>query len=259
MTVPILVDSHSHFDDDSFAIDRIAALARAEAVGVTRQIIPGVCAAWWPRIDLLCQEYSTLYPAYGIHPLYLAEHQTSHLDVLAQQLTMDDRVVAVGECGLDYYVQPFDKKEQLYFFHAQLSLAQAAQLPIIVHARRSVDDVIQCIRQVPGIRGVIHSFSGSEVQARRLLELGFYLSFGGPITYPGAHRQRKLVQSLPLESILLETDSPDQPLVTHRGIRNEPAFLPEILNVMAELRQQDPLEIANITTDNAFTLFSISP
>lgn len=253
-----LIDTHSHFDDDSFEPDREATLLRAQAVGVTQQIVPAVTFAWWPRMKQICSQWPGLYPAYGLHPMYLSEHQSTHLDELARWITQE-KPVAVGECGLDFYVEGLDRTRQTDFFLAHLQLAQQAQLPVIIHARRAVEEVIQQVRQVPGSRGVVHSFSGSLPQAHRLLDLGFYLSFGGPITYPRANKLRTLVQALPLERILLETDSPDQPLVTHRGMRNEPAFLPEILQTMAELRSQDPAEIAAVTTQNALTLFNILP
>ncbi len=253
-----LIDTHSHFDDDTFEPDRQATLLRAQVAGVTQQIVPAVTFAWWPRLQKICTQGTGLYPAYGLHPMYLSEHQPAHLDELARWI-IQEKPVAVGECGLDFYVEGLDRTRQTDFFLAQLQLAQQAQLPVIIHARRAVEEVIQLVRGVPGSRGVVHSFSGSLPQAQRLLDLGFYLSFGGPITYPRANKLRSLVQALPLERILLETDSPDQPLVTHRGVRNEPAFLLEILQTMAELRSQDPAEIAAVTTHNALTLFNILP
>jgi TatD DNase family protein len=251
-----LIDSHSHFDDDSFSSDRDAAFARAYTVGVTQQIVPAVTAAFWPRLREVCSRYPGLYPAYGLHPMYLSEHQRAHLDQLTLWIAQE-RPVAVGECGLDYYVADLDKSQQEHFFVAQLRIARDANLPVIIHARRSVEEVIKQIRRVSGSRGVVHSFSGSLQQANMLLELGLYLSFGGPITYPRAKKLRQLVQTLPLAGILLETDSPDQPLATHRGERNEPAYLPEILQTVAELRQQEPAEIAVIVNRNTLNLFNI--
>lgn len=254
----ILIDSHVHFDDDSFAFDRAAVFARARAAGVIKQIVPAVIAKNWGHLQKVCQQYTGLYPAYGLHPLYLPEHQKEHLTQLAHWL-VQEKPIAVGECGLDYYVKILDKSQQNYFFTAQLQLAQDARLPVIIHARRSVEAVIQQVRHFKDLRGVIHSFAGSLQQAQRLIELGFYLGFGGPITYPGAHKLRKLVQVLPLDALLLETDAPDQPLATHRGERNEPAYLLEILHTVAALREQDPMDIAQTTTHNALKLFNLSP
>ncbi|ALG67375.1 TatD family hydrolase [Beggiatoa leptomitoformis] len=255
-TLPQLIDSHSHFDADEFASDRMAVFTRAQMANVTLQIVPAVCFRWWEQLRNVCQTYTGLYPAYGLHPLYLAEHDPRHLTALPTWLTQES-AVAVGECGLDYYVAGLDAEKQAYFFTTQLQIAVDLQLPVIIHARRAVEAVIQHLRRFPRSRGVIHSFAGSEQQARQLLDLGFYLSFGGPITYPNAHKLRKLVQVLPLDGILLETDSPDQPLATHRGERNEPAYLTEVLQTMAILRQQSPAEIAHITTCNTLELFGL--
>jgi TatD DNase family protein len=166
--------------------------------------------------------------------------------------------VGVGECGLDYFVPGLDPQRQVDIFTAQLRLARQHDLPVIVHARRSVDHVIKYLRRYPGLRGVVHSFSGSEDQAHRLLDLGFLLGFGGPLTYPRAQRLRRLVQVLPLGALLLETDAPWQPGLEQQGGRNEPGFLPAVLAVAAAVRGQDPAEIAAATTRNALTLFRLS-
>lgn len=251
-----LFDSHAHFDDDSFDADRDAAHARALAAGVREQVLPAVSAATWPRLKHVAARYEGLYAAYGLHPMYLAEHRDAHLHALREWVE-HERPVAVGECGLDFYVPDLDPDRQIAYFTAQLALAREFKLPVIVHARRAVDEVTKHIRRHPGLRGVIHSFSGSEQQARSLIDLGFCLGFGGPITYERANRLRRLVARLPLEAILIETDSPDQPDCMHRGERNEPAYLPSVLNELARLRDQDPLEIASATTANARRLFAL--
>jgi len=252
----VLVDSHVHFDDVSFDPDREIAWQRAQDAGVKIQIIPAVTANGWQNLAAICQHYPGVYPAFGLHPMYVAEHKIEHLQQLTQWLQQPS-VVAVGECGLDYFVADLDREQQLYFFTEQLRLAQQFDLPVIIHARRAVDDVIKCLRR-SHCRGVVHSFSGSEQQANQLLNLGFYLSFGGTITYPRAQRLRQLVQILPLERILLETDAPDQPLSTHRGERNEPSYLLEIVHTLAQLRHESPEQVAAVTTQNALTLFGLS-
>lgn len=252
----MLIDSHSHFDDESFTADREAAWQRAQQLDVKVQIVPAVSAKGWQHLAAVCAHYPGLYPAFGLHPIYLAEHKVEHLQQLVQYL-QSPAVVAVGECGLDYFIADLDRAQQLYFFIAQLKLAQQFDLPVIIHARRAVDEVIKWLRRYQ-CRGVVHSFSGSEQQANQLLNLGFYLSFGGTITYPRAHRLRQLVQILPLERILLETDAPDQPLCGRQGQRNEPSYLPEVLNSLAELRQQSQELIAATTTQNVINLFGLS-
>lgn len=251
-----LIDSHCHFDDASFDQDRQTAWQRAQMAQVKRQIIPAITAEWWPRVRHICQAYPGLYPAYGLHPIYLDAHQPAHLQALTHWL-QTEKSVAVGECGLDYYEKTLNSDKQREFFIAQLKIARDFDLPVIIHARRAVDEVSKYLRRIPG-RGVVHSFAGSEQQANRLIDLGYYLSFGGPVTYPRANRLRKLVQKLPLERILLETDAPDQPLFNHQGQRNEPAYLPLVLQTLAELRQDSPENIAAVTTQNSVELFNLN-
>ncbi|HXH02319.1 MAG TPA: TatD family hydrolase [Candidatus Competibacteraceae bacterium] len=252
----MLIDSHSHFDDASFDHDRAAALARAHGAGVIAQILPAVSQRLWPKLKAVADPAQGLYPAYGLHPCYLPEHRPEHLDELVGWLERECPV-AVGECGLDFFQPELDPVEQERYFLAQLKLARDFDLPVIIHARRAVDQVLKCIRRVGHLRGVVHSFSGSAEQARRLRELGFLVSFGGPITYERANRLRTLVKTLPADSFLLETDAPDQPGVLHRGTRNEPAFLPEVLAVVAELRGESPQAVAAATSCNAIDLFGL--
>jgi TatD DNase family protein len=254
----MLIDSHSHFDDRSFDPDRDAAWQRACAAGVEAQIIPAVTAVDWPRVKEICGRYPGLYPAYGLHPMFCDVHREQDLETLQQWLETESPV-AVGECGLDFYIENPDKEKQQRIFEAQLELAQEHRLPVIIHARRAVEEVIQALRRYPGVRGVLHSYSGSEEQAMRLIELGFKMSFGGPVTFPRATRLRKLVSRLPLEAILLETDSPDQPDSSHRNQRNEPAYLPLILQEISALREEPPELVAATTTRNTKALFGITP
>ncbi|MCV6639175.1 TatD family hydrolase [Candidatus Albibeggiatoa sp. nov. NOAA] len=250
-----LIDTHIHFDDDSFDSDREAAYQRACDVGIKAHIVPAIHVNQWSKMREVCQTYPNLYPAYGLHPIFLTQHKSAHLTQLEQWIEQE-KPIAVGECGLDFYLKYLDEEQQITFFTAQLDIAKNVDLPVILHARRSVDLVIKYIRRASPICGVVHSFVGSEQQAKQLIDLGFYLGFGGTITYERAKRLHRLIQALPLESILLETDAPDQPLSTHRGERNESSYLPEVLHTIASLRQQSPEDIAQITTNNAMQLFN---
>ena len=252
-----LVDSHSHFDVAEFDDDRAEALARARAAGIVAQILPAILLAGFGKLRDLCRQHDGLYPAYGLHPLFLSEHRPEHLDELSTWIERE-RPNAVGECGLDFYVEGLDRDTQHRYFDRQLELAREFDLPVIVHARRAVEDVIAAIRRVGQLRGVVHSFSGSLEQAYLLWKLGFSLGFGGPITYPRARRLHEIVSTMPLEFLLLETDSPDQPLHGHQGRRNEPAFLLDVCQCVAELRKVDPEIIAKATTTNAERLFGLS-
>jgi len=251
-----LIDSHSHFDVAEFDGDRTHALARARAAGVRRQIVPAIDAAGFARVRELCAREHGLYPAYGLHPMYLAEHRPEHLQELEQWIERE-RPVAVGECGLDFFVPGLDADAQREYFRRQLELARKFDLPLILHARRAVDEVTAAIRRIGNLRGVVHSFSGSVEQAQHLWKLGFCLGLGGPLTYPRAHRLREIVATMPLEYLLLETDSPDQPLHGHQGQRNEPALLAEVCACVARLRGVEPEEVAAATTRNCERLFRL--
>lgn len=256
MTAPPLVDTHVHLDDPAFDGDRAQVVARARAAGVARQVVPAIDAATWPRLRDCCAAERGLFAAYGLHPLLLADHRPEHLDALRDWIGRE-RPVAVGECGLDYFVEGLDRDAQRHYFEAQLRLAREFDLPVIVHARRAVEDAIVAIRKVGGVRGVVHSYAGSVEQARQLWEAGFLLGFGGPATYPGANRIRKVVAAVPLAQVLLETDAPDQPLHGHQGERNEPCRLPDVLAAIAGIRGEDPAEVARMTTANAARLFAL--
>ena len=251
-----LVDTHVHLDDPAFDTDRADVVARARAAGVARQVVPAIDAASWPRLRDCCAAAPGLFPAYGLHPLLLAQHDPQHLDALREWIERE-RPVAVGECGLDYFVDDLDRDTQARYFEAQLRIAREFDLPVIVHARRAVEDVIVTVRKVGGLRGVVHSYAGSVEQARQLLDAGFLLGFGGPATYPRANRIRKVVATVPLEQLLLETDAPDQPLHGRQGERNEPCRLPGVLAAIAGVRGEDPADIAKATTANAERLFAL--
>jgi TatD DNase family protein len=219
-------------------------------------VIPAVKAAWWPRIRQLCLDYPELHATYGLHPMYLADHRPEDITSLREWLERE-QPVAIGECGLDLYIPNPQPELQQHYFEAQLELAREFDLPVIIHARRAVEQVINTLRRYPGVRGVLHSYAGSEQQARRLIDLGFVMSFGGPITYERANKLRRLIQALPLETILLETDAPDQPDSEHRGERNEPSYLPRILETISRLRNEPMAKVETQTRINTQRLFRI--
>ncbi|HET7842852.1 MAG TPA: TatD family hydrolase [Xanthomonadales bacterium] len=251
-----LVDSHSHFDVADFDDDREAALARARAAGVDTQVLPAYVASGWERLRETCAGHDGLHAAYGLHPVYLDDHRPADLDALPGWISRE-RPCAVGECGLDWFIDRPDRERQRAILVRQLELAKDFDLPVILHARRAVDDVTAAIRRIGGLRGVVHSFAGSDQQADALFALGFHIGIGGPVTYERASRLRRIVANMPLEFLLLETDSPDQPMHGHRGARNEPAFLVEVLRVVAQLRGESEERVAEATTANAERLFDL--
>ncbi|WP_201315254.1 TatD family hydrolase [Dyella sp. EPa41] len=252
-----LTDSHAHIDDAGFAADQAAMFERARDAGVRHIVVPAVDRASWPRIAALCDANPQAYPAYGLHPMFLDQHRPEHLDELPGQLETH-RAVAVGEIGLDYFVPELDPERQREYFHRQLRIARDLDLPVVVHARRAVDEATSTIKRIGGLRGVVHSFSGSEQQAQRLWDMGFHIGIGGPVTYERAQRLRHIVATMPIDRLLLETDSPDQPGACHRGQRNEPANLTEVLQVIAQLRGESEEAIASATTANASSLFGFT-
>jgi TatD DNase family protein len=252
----MLVDTHSHLDAAEFDRDRAAVIERARSAGVRQQIVPAVTADGWPALKAMCESAPGLFPGYGLHPTFLRHHRDGHLVQLRDWIERE-RPTHVGECGLDYYVEGLDLDFQRRLFVAQLELAKDFDLPVVVHALRAVDDVTATLRRIGGLRGVVHSFGGSPEQAAQLFKLGFHLGIGGPVTYERAKRLRSIVATMPLEFLLLETDSPDQPLSTDRGKRNEPSRLIDVARVVAGLRGVDVDAIAEATTRNAQSLFML--
>ena len=251
-----LTDSHCHLDAPGFDGDRAAVIARAKAAGVATQVVPAITATSWPKLREVCAADASLHPAYGLSPMFLSEHRPGHLPELRTWLERE-RPCAIGECGLDFFIEGLDADAQRHYFDGQLRLAREFDLPLIVHARRAVDEVIHALRRTGGLRGVVHSFSGSPQQARQLWDLGFLIGLGGPLTYPRANRLRTLAATMPLDYLLLETDAPDQPDAGIRSQRNEPARLAKVAACVAELRGQAVEEIAAQTTANARHLFNL--
>ncbi|HHM05694.1 MAG TPA: TatD family deoxyribonuclease [Gammaproteobacteria bacterium] len=242
-----LIDTHCHLDHPAFDADRRDVLARCRQRGVSDIVVPGVTAAHFDRLLHLCAQESGLHPALGLHPLYLARHRREHLDELAARIAAA-RPVAVGEIGLDYFAKGADRKAQQTLFEAQLDLARAAGLPVLLHVRKAHDAVLASLNRHPVPGGICHAFNGSLEQAARYLELGFKLGFGGMLTSARATRLRRLARALPADSIVLETDAPDLPPASHRGGRNSPEYLPQILAVLAEVRGQKAGELARRTS-----------
>ena len=256
MSALSLIDAHCHLDFINFDKDRDKVIKRAKQNGISDIIIPGVSANNWPKIQSLCEQHHSLHPCYGLHPYYVDQHSKSDIEKL-EKFINEYTCVAIGECGLDYRPEQADRKKQQYFFEVQLDIALEKNLPVVIHSVRATEDIIQQLRNRPGLRGMIHSYSGSYEQALQLIEMGFYISIGGAITYDRANKLRNTASKLPLSSLLIETDAPDQPDASHQHQRNEPAYLIEILKVLCELRKENKEDIAQQTTANTKTLFDI--
>jgi TatD DNase family protein len=253
-----LIDTHCHLDVEEFDADRPAVLSRARAAGVVAQVVPAIHRSGWNFLLELCGAEPDLHPALGLHPVYLAQHRDEDLAALAAAIAAD-RPVAVGEIGLDWYVEELDRGQQQRLFERQLVIARDADLPVILHVRRAHDAVLSTLKRLRVRGGVAHAYSGSLEQARQYLALGFRLGFGGMLTFERSTRLRRLARELPLEAIVLETDAPDLTVASHRGERNSPEYLPECLAALAEVRGEAPAAIAAQTTANARAAFALPP
>ncbi len=247
------IDTHCHLDAAEFGDTQAALVEAARAAGVGRIVIPSVERANFGTVRQLCERFPVCAPAYGIHPMYVDGAQPEDLlalrDCLAQPAT-----VAVGEIGLDFFIEPHDRARQEFFFTIQLKLAREFDLPVLLHTRRAQDIVLKHLRQNKVRGGIAHAFSGSRQQAEEFIRLGFKLGFGGAMTHSRATRLREFAATLPLESIVLETDAPDiPPVFLKNGEPNKPEYLPRIAQTLAELRGMAPEEIARITSENALS------
>ena len=270
------IDSHCHMDAPEFAHDRLDVLKRAQAQGVMACVMPAVQAKDLAALAQWAQHTHQPY-ALGIHPLFVPQAHESDLQLLEQHLqaalalnaegrVTDPCLVAVGEIGLDFWVpslcEPAMRDKQTYFYQAQLKLAKAYKLPVILHVRKSADELLKGLRQCKVQGGIAHAFNGSLQQAQMFVELGFALGFGGAMTFERALQLRQLAKSLPLSAIVLETDAPDIPPQwlyrtqsqrQSEGLpqgRNEPAELPRIGALLAQLRGESLDAVAAATVHN---------
>lgn len=261
-----LIDTHNHVDFPEFDHDRDQLLSHAKALGVARQIVLGVCAPQWPRLWQLVTstqgEQAGLYAAFGLHPVYLADHPNDAVQRLELQLSacrQHPRLCAVGEIGLDYFVPTLDRQQQGALFIQQLELAKQFELPALLHVRRAHADTLAALKQVKLPRGgIVHAFAGSVEEAREYRKLGFLLGFGGAATWPQAKRLRRVLAALPAEQLVLETDAPDMAPVFLAGQRNSPTALAEISERLAAVRGVSVATLAQQCTANTCALFGWS-
>lgn len=234
-----LIDTHCHLDFPVFDRDRDVILEQCREKSIAVIVVPGVCRKDWQRLIVLCHEHEMLFPALGLHPCFLDEHQAHDLDELAH-ICDSGAITAIGEIGLDFFsmektVKDIHKDRQGHYFSEQLQIARQFQLPVLIHARKSHEEVIRCLKAALPLKGIIHAFSGSYEQAREYLKLGFKLGFGGAFTYPKATKLRLLLSKLPLDAWVLETDAPDMSPIKHYGERNSPTYLTEIFREFVKL------------------------
>lgn len=245
-----MIDTHCHLDAPEFDLDRHAVVAQARSAGVEQIVIPAVERANFGAVASLCREYQGCHAAYGIHPMYVGRAQEQDLDTLRDMLETE-RPIAVGEIGLDRHVEVRDEAKQAFYFVEQLKIAKELDLPVLLHVRKAIDSVLKELRKLQLVGGIAHAFNGSRQQADAFIALGFKLGFGGAMTYPRALHIRQLAASLPLDSLVLETDAPDISPHWIPSQRNSPDQLPRIAQTLAELRSISVAEVVAATNLNA--------
>ncbi len=253
-----LVDSHCHLDFDSLQEDFAGVLARAESAGIETMVTICTKLSEFPQILALTRAAANIFCSVGVHPHEADEEGVDSADALIEAAA-NDRVVGIGETGLDYYYMHSDQGRQQRSFRAHIEAARQTGLPLIVHARDADDDTIAILEdeyRKGAYPGVIHCFTGSKALADKAIELGFYISFSGILTFKNAKPLQAIAQDLPGDRILVETDAPYLAPVPHRGARNEPAYVVHTAAFLAELRGQTREQTAAMTSENFYRLFS---
>lgn len=253
-----VVDSHAHLTDERLSADASEVVARARAAGVEAVVTVGTDLADSRAAVSLAERLDGVYATVGIHPHSAAE-AVEEPDAFRrlEALAREPRVVALGETGLDYHYDNAPREAQRYSFGRHLELGRALDLPVVVHARSADEDVISLLREKgAGTRGVLHCFSGGRALLETALELGWHISFAGMITFR-SYTDAELLRAVPLDRILVETDSPYLAPVPHRGKRNEPAYVPLVARRAAELRGEDPVHLARATLSNARSFYRL--
>ncbi len=251
------IDTHCHLDAEAFDADRDAVVARARAAGVSMMVLPAAHVDHFEDVARLAHRYGLAY-ALGIHPLWIDRSEEAHIARLRAAVAAardDPRLVAVGEIGLDFHVPGGAVERQQWFYREQLRVARDFGLPVILHVRRSADALLKFLGRIGTAGGIVHAFNGSEDQAERLRRFSLRLGFGGAMTYDGSLRIRRLAAASPADGWVLETDAPDIPPQWMRQaggtLRNEPAELPRMAQVLAQLRGTDLTQLAQQNRSNA--------
>ncbi|OFU70214.1 deoxyribonuclease YjjV [Enterobacter sp. HMSC16D10] len=254
------VDTHCHFDFPPFTGDEEQSIAKAAEAGVQAIIVPSVEAAYFSRVLDLSTRHPALYAALGLHPIVIERHRNEDIERLDEIVqTAGDKLVAIGEIGLDLYREDPHFERQQTILDAQLRLAKRHDLPVILHSRRTHDKLAMHLKRIDLPRkGVVHGFSGSLQQAQRFIALGYKIGVGGTITYPRASKTRDVMAQLPLSALLLETDAPDMPLNGFQGQPNRPEQAARVFATLCELRKETEEAIASALLENTRSVFGIT-
>lgn len=250
----MIVDTHAHLNTPDFYDDLLEVLARAQQFGVTKTIVIGMNEPANLQAIEMAKHHDMLFASVGVHPADADTETTAHL----KHLVRETKVVAIGECGIDLYWRKDNLEVQKRVFNEQIELAAHTNLPLIIHTRNSFQEVYECLLPYKGrVKGVFHCFSASPEDAKRALDLGFYIGIGGPLTFPKSYELTRLVREIDLTWILLETDSPYLAPQPYRGKRNEPGYTIHVATAIAAIKGISVEEVARQTTHNAHQLFQL--
>lgn len=256
-----MIDTHAHLDMSHFDADREEVISRAFRAGVTTIINVGLDLDSSRESIGLAEKYDGIFAAVGVHPHDAEKVKKEDIDTIAE-IAAHPRAVAIGETGLDFYRDYSSRESQQRVFEWQLGLAKRLKMPVIIHSRRADTETLSTLREwasgnITERIGVIHCFSGDVVMARNYLEMGFFIAFGAYVTYPSSANIREVVSKIPDDRLLVETDCPFLPPQGHRGERNEPACIPDTVEMLAGMRGMSPEKIAEKTIENAINLFRL--
>ena len=253
----MLFDTHVHLNSKMYKDDLEEVIKRALEAGVTRMAVIGFDAASNKRAIDLAEQYEFIYAVVGIHPSDAKSATEAGWDILREQLK-HPKVVALGECGFDYYHDTSFNDIQRLVFEKQLEIAKETRMPIVVHMRDSVDDVYEMLKEKgQGLSGVIHCYSGDIEMMQRFLDLGFYIGLDGPVTFKNAHAVHEVAKAVPIDRLVIETDGPYLTPAPYRGKRNEPAYASYVARKIAELKGITYEEVCDITTENGLKMYQI--
>lgn len=258
MSVATFVDSHCHLDRlnlDAHGGDFAAMMAASEEAGVSHMLCIGVDLETFPNVQALAEQYPHVFASVGVHPLYKESREPSVAELLER--AAHPKVIAIGETGLDYFYAKEERDWQKRYFIAHIQAARETGLPLVVHTRGAKDDTLNLLREHGGgeVKGVLHCFTEDLDMALQAIDLGFYISISGIVTFRNAQSLRDTVKALPIEKLLIETDSPWLAPVPFRGKPNEPRFVANVAECLAELKGVTVEQLGQITADNFFTLF----
>lgn len=257
--VRLLFDTHVHLNARQFNDDYDDVIQRAFKAGVTRMVVVGFNEETIPPAIQLAEQYDHIYAAVGWHPVDAIYFKDEHIDYL-RRWSEHEKVVAIGEMGLDYHWDTSPKDVQATAFRKQIQLAKQLHMPIIIHNRKATEDVLRILREEKAeeIGGIMHCYSGTVEQIDECLQMNFYISLAGPVTFKNAKEVKEVAEHVPLERLLIETDAPYLAPHPYRGKRNEPAYVRKVAEEIARIKQIDIERVAEITTQNALQIYRIN-